>query len=144
MSIVEVKNLSTQYFTEGGIVRAVESISLKLRRGSIIGLAGESGSGKSTLALSIMKLLPGNGEIVQGEIIFVGLNIVEMSESEIRKKIRWSIISMVFQGALNALNPLHRIGDQIAEPIILHKGISTDNSNNQNCPVNYLAPSKPY
>ena len=86
MSIVEVKNLSTQYFTEGGIVRAVESISLKLRRGSIIGLAGESGSGKSTLALSIMKLLPGNGEIVQGEIIIDGQNIVEMSESEIRKK----------------------------------------------------------
>ncbi|HYS73498.1 MAG TPA: ABC transporter ATP-binding protein, partial [Thermoplasmata archaeon] len=97
-------------------------MSFALDEGEALGLAGESGCGKTTTALALMRLLPYNGRIVRGSIRFRGRNLVKLSELSIRG-IRWKEISIIFQGAMNALNPVKRIGDQIAEPIILHENV---------------------
>lgn len=121
MAILDVQDLSTYYFTSRGPVRAAEGVSFKLESGEAMGLAGESGCGKTTVALSLLKILPSNGRIVNGKIIVKGTDIVTLDESEMRKKIRWRVVSMVFQGAMNALNPLYKVGDQIVEAIKLHE-----------------------
>ncbi len=97
-------------------------MSFALDEGESLGLAGESGCGKTTTALALMRLLPHNGRIVRGSIRFRGRNLVKLSELSIRG-IRWKEVSIIFQGAMNALNPVKRIGDQIAEPIILHENV---------------------
>jgi len=121
MSLLEVQNLTTYYTTLRGPVHAVEDVSFNLDEGKALGLAGESGCGKTTVALSILRILPFNGKILQGKIIFQGQDIVKLSESELRKNIRWKGISLIFQGAMNALNPLYKIEDQIIEAIRLHE-----------------------
>ena len=127
MSVVlEVDNLRTYFFTLRGVVRAVDGVSLRLRKGETLGIVGESGCGKSTLAWSLMRLVPPPGRIVGGTIKIDGIDITKMSESEVRSKIRWKKISMIFQGAMNALNPVYTIGDQITEPLILHGKMSKD------------------
>ncbi len=103
-------------------MRAVEGVSFELEQGEALGLAGESGCGKTTTALSIMRLLPYNGRIVRGRILFSGRDITQLSEATVQK-IRWKEISIIFQGAMNSLNPVRRIGQQIAEPIILHDNV---------------------
>ncbi len=122
MPLLEVRNLKTYYYTLSGVVKAVDGVSFTVERGETLGIAGESGSGKSTVAFSVMVMPPPPGRIVSGDIILDGENIVKMKESELRRKIRWKKISMVFQGAMNALNPVYTIGYQIAEPLILHGG----------------------
>ena len=122
MPLLEVRNLKTYYYTLSGVVKAVDDVSFTVERGETLGIAGESGSGKSTVAFSVMVMPPPPGRIVSGDIILDGENIVKMKESELRRKIRWKKISMVFQGAMNALNPVYTIGYQIAEPLILHGG----------------------
>jgi peptide/nickel transport system ATP-binding protein len=122
--LLEVRNLKTYFFTTKGIVKAVDNVSFDLNKGEVLGLAGESGCGKSTTAYSIIRLVPPPGRIVSGEIIFECKNILEMSEEEFRRNIRWKKISMVFQGAMNALNPVFTVGDQIAEVLMLHKGLT--------------------
>jgi len=122
--ILEVRNLHVNYFTLRGVVRAVENVSFSLRPGEALGIAGESGCGKSTLAWALLRLVPPPGRIVRGEIIVDGEDIVPMSESEIRSRIRWQKVSMVFQGAMNALNPVYRVWEQIAEPLIVHRGMT--------------------
>jgi oligopeptide/dipeptide ABC transporter ATP-binding protein len=123
LALLRVNNLKTYFQISAGIVKAVDDVSFVLNYGESMGLVGESGCGKTTTALSINKLLPQEGKIVSGEIFLEERNILKLNDSEI-KKIRWNDISMIFQGAMNALNPVMKIGDQIAEAIILHKKVS--------------------
>jgi peptide/nickel transport system ATP-binding protein len=119
MPLLEVNGLKTYFQTDGGYVKAVDDVSFHVDEGETLGLAGESGCGKTTAALSIMKLLPTNGSIIAGEVLYQGRDIVKMSDGKLRRT-RWREIAIVFQGAMNALNPVKRIVDQIAEPIMLH------------------------
>ena len=119
MALLEVKNLETQFYTEDGIVRAVDDVSYEIDRGEKFGVVGESGAGKSVTSLSIMQLIESPGEIVGGEILFKGENLLEKSESELRR-IRGNEIAMVFQDAETALNPVYTVGEQIAEAIRVH------------------------
>jgi peptide/nickel transport system ATP-binding protein len=120
MALLQVEKLTTHYKTERGWVRAVEGISFNVEEGEAMGLAGESGCGKSTVALTLLKILPSGGRIRGGKIIFDGRDLVPLRESEMRK-IRWKGISVVFQGAMNALNPVYKVGYQIEEAIKLHE-----------------------
>lgn len=121
MTVLDVQGLTTHYITLSGAVRAAEDVNFRIDKGEALGLAGESGCGKTTVALSILKILPPGGRIVGGKILFKGKDIIPMPEEEMRRKIRWKGISIVFQGAMNALNPVYRIGDQIIEAILTHE-----------------------
>jgi len=102
-------------------VKAVDDVGLSVRRGEALGLVGESGCGKSTLALATMRLGPSNMQIVDGSIEFDGTDILKVDNNIFRRNYRWRKMSMVFQGAMNALNPVFKVGDQIAEAIISHE-----------------------
>jgi len=119
-SVLEVQNLTTHYLTLRGWVRAAENVSFRVEKGQALGVAGESGCGKTTVALSILRILPQGGRIRKGKIIFEGTDIVPLSEDSMRK-IRWKGIAIVFQGAMNALNPVFKVGDQIIEAIRVHE-----------------------
>ncbi|MEM0020849.1 MAG: ABC transporter ATP-binding protein [Fervidicoccaceae archaeon] len=123
-TVLEVNNLSTSYLTFRGTVKAVEKANLKLEKEEILGIAGESGCGKSTLAWSIMGLVPPPGKVVEGSVKIEGIDVLSLSETERRRKILWEKISMVFQGAINSLNPVYTIGYQLAEPFIYHRNYS--------------------
>jgi peptide/nickel transport system ATP-binding protein len=120
MSLLDVENLRTYYFTKRGPVKAVDGVGFQVREGQAMGLAGESGCGKTTVALSIMKILPSRGKITDGKILLKDVDIARISEKQMRK-IRWKRISLVFQGAMNALDPLYSLGDQIVEAILTHE-----------------------
>ena len=126
MPLLEVEGLRTYYFTRAGPVRAVDGVSFFVEKGEVFGLAGESGCGKTTAGLSILRLLPPYGRIVGGRIVFDGVDLLSIREPEFRRKYRWKRISMIFQGAMNALNPVFRVGDQIAEAIMLHEKVSKE------------------
>lgn len=119
--ILDVQDLKTYYFTRRGPVRAVEGVNFQLEKGEALGLAGESGCGKTTVALSLLKILPMGGRIVGGKILFKGKDIVPLSENDMRKEIRWGGISLIFQGAMNAFNPVYKVSDQIVEAIRTHE-----------------------
>ncbi len=122
--LLEIRNLKTYFKTDEGIAKAVNGVDLNVPKGKTLGLVGESGCGKSVTALSIMRLIPDPpGKIIGGEIIFGGQNILELSESEMRR-IRGNNISMIFQEPMTALNPVYRIGSQMAEVIRLHQHVS--------------------
>ncbi|BAN90461.1 ABC transporter ATP-binding protein [Aeropyrum camini] len=121
--LLVVEDLKTYFYTLRGIVRAVDGVSFTLRRGEILGIAGESGSGKSTLAWSILGLVPPPGRIVGGRIMIDGMDVTAMSETELRRKVRWKKVSMVFQGAMNVLTPVYTVGRQIEEVLQVHKGV---------------------
>ena len=122
--LLEVVDLKTYFYTTKGIVKAVDGVSFTLNKGEVLGLAGESGCGKSTTAYSLIRLVPPPGRIVSGKIVFEGKDLLKLSDEEFRREIRWKKISMVFQGAMNALNPVYTVGDQIAEVLMLHKGLT--------------------
>ena len=114
--LLVVEDLKTYFDLEHGQVRAVDGVSFILRDGEALGIAGESGCGKTTTALSLVRLLPSNGRIVEGSIRLMGIDLATKSENALRRY-RWREISIVFQGAMNALNPVQRVRDQIAEPL---------------------------
>ncbi len=119
--ILEVRDLKVYYYTLTGVVRAVDEVSLNVKEAEVLGIAGESGCGKSTLGYALLGLIPPPGRIVGGSVVLDGVDITKLSESELRK-IRWSKVSMIFQGAMNVLNPVYTIGHQMSEPLIIHKG----------------------
>ena len=121
MPVLDVQDLTTYYVTDRGPVRAAEGVSFELEPGEAMGLAGESGCGKTTVALSLLRILPTNGRIIGGKILLGDKDVVSLSEREMQKEIRWKRLSMVFQGAMNAMNPLYKVGDQIIEAIQLHE-----------------------
>lgn len=125
MSLLEVRDLRIAYRTRAGEVMAVDGVDLTIGRGEFVGLAGESGCGKSTLAMSIPNLLPSNARIASGSVTLEGRELTGLSEQELRE-VRWRHVSVVFQGALNALNPVHTVGSQIVEPIRAHEPDTTE------------------
>jgi peptide/nickel transport system ATP-binding protein len=114
--LLEVRDLKTYFRLESGTVRAVDGVSFRLDYGEALGIVGESGCGKTTTALSLVQILPSNARIAGGEINLMGIDLVKKTENQLRRY-RWREISIVFQGAMNALNPVQRVIDQIAEPI---------------------------
>jgi peptide/nickel transport system ATP-binding protein len=120
MPVLDVDGLRTYYKTLRGDVKAVDGVSFDVEKGQALGIAGESGCGKTTLALTILRLLPSGAKIVAGTVIFDGTSLGSLRDDEIRK-IRWKGISLVFQGAMNALNPVFKVGDQIVEAIKTHE-----------------------
>ena len=124
--VLEVNDLTMHYLTRSGPVRAVDGVSFSVKRGEAFGLVGESGCGKSSIAITLLKLLPDNAQILGGEIRLNGTDIVPLSEDEMREY-RWDRISMVFQAAMNALDPVYAVGDQIVEALEAHaSSASTD------------------
>ena len=122
--LLEVRGLKTYFYTEDGVVPAVDGVDFALNKGETLGIVGESGCGKSVTSLSIMRLIPDPpGKIVDGEIIFEGSNLLKKAEAEMRN-IRGNDISMIFQEPMTSLNPVFTIGDQIMEAIILHQRLS--------------------
>jgi peptide/nickel transport system ATP-binding protein len=119
MSLISVKNLSISYHTKNGVLKAVDDISFALEKGRSLGFVGESGCGKTTIGMAMMGLLPENGSVTQGRVLYQGRDLIPMTPGEMRT-IRWSEIAMIFQAAMNALNPVHRIDDQIKEAIQTH------------------------
>ena len=119
MPLLQVENLSIGYNTKDGYLKAVEGVSFALEQGQSLGFVGESGCGKTTIGMALMGLLPPNGSVTEGRILFEGKDLLEMSEEAMRA-IRWKEIAMIFQAAMNALNPVQRVVDQIAEAILTH------------------------
>jgi len=122
--VLQIHGMKTYFFTDMGTVKAVDGLDLAVRTGSTLGIVGESGCGKTVTALSIMRLVPKPaGKIVAGKVIFDGTDLLKLTKSEMRK-IRGNKISMIFQEPMTALNPVYRVGDQIAEVISLHQHVS--------------------
>ena len=119
MTLLQVENLSIGYQTRRGYLHALEDVSFTLESGKSLGFVGESGCGKTTLGMGLMGLLPPNGIIRAGRILFEGEDLLQKKEDEMRQ-IRWKKIAMIFQAAMNAMNPVHRVHDQIAEAIMTH------------------------
>lgn len=122
--LVEVKNLKTYFFTEDGVVPAVDGVDFAIKKGETLGIVGESGCGKSVTSLSLLRLVPNPpGRIVGGQMYFRGENLLEKNDKEMRK-IRGNDISMIFQEPMTSLNPVFTVGEQITEAIELHQGLS--------------------
>jgi len=121
-ALLEVRRLRTSFHTESGIVPAVDKVSFSVRKGESVALVGESGCGKSVTALSIMRLIQPPGRITSGEVLFRGKDLLKISDKEMRKH-RGNDIAMIFQEPMTSLNPVFKIGDQIAEAIQLHRGV---------------------
>jgi peptide/nickel transport system ATP-binding protein/oligopeptide transport system ATP-binding protein len=117
--LLDIQNLKTVFTTSKGRIRAVDGVSLSLNAGETMGVVGESGCGKTMLALSVMRLIPANGRIAQGRVLFDGADLLALSEQKMREK-RGRDIAMIFQEPMTSLNPVLRVGDQIEEAIRLH------------------------
>ncbi|MBP1708452.1 MAG: peptide transporter ATP-binding protein [Deltaproteobacteria bacterium] len=124
--LLEIRSLSTHFFTEDGVIRAVENISFDLFPGEILSLVGESGCGKSVTALSILKLIASPpGRVVSGEILFDGKDLLKLKEKEM-ERVRGNDIAMIFQEPMTSLNPVFTIGDQIVEAILFHQKVGKE------------------
>ena len=126
--LLSVRDLSVEYVTDRGTVRALDGVSLDVAPGEILGIAGESGSGKSTLAQSLLRILPPPAVITGGEVRFEGRDLLALDESEL-EALRWKRIAMVFQSAMDALHPVLRIGEQVTDTILAHSDSTPDEAN---------------
>ncbi|MBX3029431.1 MAG: ABC transporter ATP-binding protein [Chloroflexi bacterium] len=125
MALLEVRDLVVEFtLGDGRIARVVDGVDLDLDAGEALGLVGESGCGKTTTALAIARLLPANGRIARGTVRLDGQDLTALDDAAFRDR-RWTDISVIFQGAMNALNPVRRVGDQVAEPILIHEPTTT-------------------
>ena len=122
-NVLEVKNLKTYFYTEEGVVKAVDDVSFSVEKGKTLGLVGESGCGKSVTAMSISRLISPPGRIAGGEILLSGRNLLALNDEEMRQ-VRGSQISMIFQEPMTALNPVLTVGFQIAEAVLAHERVS--------------------
>lgn len=123
--ILDIKNLHTQFFTEAGVVRAVDGIDFTVKRGEVVGLVGESGCGKSVTSLSIMRLIGQPGRVVDGQIIFDNQDLLQLPESRM-VDIRGNRVSMIFQQPQSSLNPVFRIGEQLSEVLQIHQEVGKE------------------
>src|SRR5215510_7478892 len=123
--LLEVKNLKTYFYTEDGIVRAVDGVNFEVYPGEVLGLVGESGCGKSVTSLSIMRLISKPGRIDEGKIMLDGENLLDLPEDEMIK-VRGNRISMIFQQPQTALNPVFKVGDQLAEVLDVHQDLGKE------------------
>jgi oligopeptide/dipeptide ABC transporter ATP-binding protein len=121
-NILEVKGLKTYFYTDSGVVKAVDGVDFSVKHGEVLGLVGESGCGKSVTSFSIMRLVSSPGKIIDGQIIFEGMDLLKLTEKEMTD-IRGNRISMIFQQPQSSLNPVFKVGDQIAEVLQIHRQI---------------------
>lgn len=126
--LLEVKNLKTYFYTEDGVVKAVNGVDFAIKQGEVMGLVGESGSGKSVTSLTIMRLLTANAKIESGQILFDGQDLATLEEDKLLK-LRGNKLSMIFQQPTSCLNPVFRIGSQIAETIMVHQNVNQQQAN---------------
>ncbi len=129
-TLLEVRNLKTYFYTEDGVVKAVDGVDFSVGRGEVLGLVGESGCGKSVTSLSIMRLIGVPGKVVEGTIMFEGRNLLELSESEM-VHMRGNRMSMIFQQPQSSLNPVFKVGDQVAEVLQIHQNMGKEESWNK-------------
>src|SRR6478672_11236336 len=120
--VLEVRNLKTYFFTEQGVVKAVDDVSFSVPKGKTLGLVGESGCGKSVTAMSITRLVSPPGRVVGGQVLLSGRDLVPLTDQQMRQ-VRGAQISMIFQEPMTALNPVLEVGFQIAEAVIAHENI---------------------
>jgi oligopeptide/dipeptide ABC transporter ATP-binding protein len=125
--LLEVKNLKTYFYTEDGVVKAVDGVDFYLKQGEVLGLVGESGCGKSVTSLSIMRLVGVPGKVVEGEIFFGGTDLLKVPEEQM-VKVRGNRVSMIFQQPQSSLNPVFTVGDQVAEVLQIHQGLDKEAS----------------
>jgi len=123
--MLDVQGLKTYFYTEDGVVKAVDGVDIKVKRGETVGIVGESGCGKSVTSLSVMRLIGAPGKILEGKIIFDGTNLLDLPENQMTK-IRGNRISMIFQQPTTCLNPVFKIGDQIAEVLNIHQSLGKE------------------
>jgi len=128
--LLDVKNVKTHFFTDKGVVKAVDGVDFKIKKGETLGIVGESGSGKSVTSMSVMRLVEEPGETVEGSITFRGDNLLEKSLKEMQM-IRGNEISMIFQEPMTSLNPVFKIGEQIMEVLILHQDMTKEEARNK-------------
>ncbi len=124
--LLQVKDLKLYFRTMRGPVQAVDGVDFTLDSNRAVVILGESGCGKSSMAKALLRLLPRNADLYEGQVVFDGVDVMQYDDEEFRKKVRWVGMSMVPQAAMNALNPVLRVGDQVAEPAIIHLGLSKD------------------
>lgn len=120
--VLEIKNLKTHFHTEDGVVKAVDGVDFFVKRGEVLGLVGESGCGKSVTCFSILRLVGAPGKILDGEVIFEGRDLLQLAERDM-VKVRGDRIAMIFQQPQSSLNPVFKVGDQIAESLTTHRGL---------------------
>ncbi len=127
-TLMRIKNLKLYFKATRGVVQAVDNVDLTLYTNEAVVVIGESGCGKSSMAKALLRLLPRNVATYSGEVYFDGINIMALDEEKFRRDIRWVKISMVPQAAMNSLNPVLRVGDQVAEPMMVHHSVSKENA----------------
>lgn len=128
--LLDVKNVKTHFFTDKGVVKAVDGVDFKIKKGETLGIVGESGSGKSVTSMSVMQLVEEPGETVEGTIVFKGDDLLKKSVKEMQA-IRGNEISMIFQEPMTSLNPVFKIGEQIMEVLMLHQDMNKEQARNK-------------